>query len=191
MSGSDSISEARKAYQEKDFKRSAEVFASVLEVQQSAQVYYEYAICLLQIQQKKKALLQLDKALELDPQNPFRYSSRAYVRDANGDLKGAIDDYKACIKLDPEDAIAHNNLGLLYEKQGRKEAAKHHIKQADKLSEAYEYLENQKRISSEEKAKAPDQEMKPKSFGAEILNVFRDKKSRSEFFTFVRKGWKL
>ena len=191
MSKEDSITEARKAYESKDFHKSAEIFASVLEVQQSAQVYYEYAICLLQLQQKKKALLQLDKALELDPRNPFRYSSRAYVRDANGDLKGAIEDYKACIKIDPEDAIAHNNLGLLFEKQGRKEAAKHHIKQADKLSEAYEYLENQKRIDHEEKSAIPKEDLKSKSFGAEILNVFRDKKSRSEFFTFVRKGWKL
>jgi len=190
MNTQDSIARARKAYEGGDFKSSAKLFESILEIRQEAQLFYEHALCLLRLEKKKVALKQLDRALELEPKNPFRYSSRAYVKDAVGDIHGAIEDYRSCIRIDPEDAIAHNNLGLLYDKLGRREAAKHHIKQADLLSDAREYLENQK---IREKAEAGDSsaEQKKDSLGSEVLKVFKDKKSRSEFFTFVRKGWKL
>jgi tetratricopeptide (TPR) repeat protein len=38
-----------------------------------------------------------------------------------GDIKGAIEDYEKTISLDPDDAIAYNNLGLLQEQLGYKE----------------------------------------------------------------------
>lgn len=190
-----SINEARKAYESGDFAKASELYNGILELKQDAQTLYEHALCLLQLRDKKFALLQLNKAVDLDPKNPFRYSSRAYVKDANGDLEGAIEDYKACIKIDPEDAIAHNNLGMLYEKLGRQEAAKHHIKQADELVGAKEFLENQGLNAPSynqegEKVQESKEEEKP-NLGEEILKVFKDRKSRSEFFTFVRRGWKI
>ena len=47
---------------------------------------------------------------------------------------GAIADYEKAIKLDPEDAVAFNNLGLVEEKLGRKEKAKDYFQKADSLS---------------------------------------------------------
>jgi len=76
----------------------------------------------------------MNKAQELEPQNPYRYSSRAYIKDACGDLEGAIADYKKCIELDPQDAVAHNNLGMLEEKFGRKQKAEKHFAKADEIS---------------------------------------------------------
>ena len=47
----------------------------------------------------------MDYALGLEPNNPYRYSSRAYIKDWIGDIKGAIADYEVAVKLDPEDSI--------------------------------------------------------------------------------------
>ena len=80
------------------------------------------------------SLTNMNKAQELEPRNPYRYSSRAYIKDAIGDLEGAIADYKKCIELDPQDAVAHNNLGMLEEKLGRKKKADNHFKKADEIS---------------------------------------------------------
>lgn len=191
---SDSIQKAQALYQNASFAEASALYASILEIQPKAQLYYEHALCLLRINEKRHALLQLDKALDLDPDNPFRYASRAYVKDALGDTKGAIEDYKACIRIDPEDAIAHNNLGLLYDKLGRKEAAQHHVKQADMLAGAHEYLEKQRNQAYFDKQQPEEVKRDEKKSGnilSEMFNALKDKKSRSEFFTFVRKGWKL
>ena len=45
-----------------------------------------------------------------------------------------LGNYKKCIQLDPQDAIAHNNLGMLEEKRGRKQKADKHFKKADNIS---------------------------------------------------------
>ena len=86
---------------------------------------------------KENALFHYNKAQQLDPRNPFRYASRAYIRDSMGDTEGAIADYRIAIELDPEDAVAHNNLGLLEEKLGYKQASEMRFKRADELAEEY------------------------------------------------------
>jgi tetratricopeptide (TPR) repeat protein len=82
----------------------------------------------------EEALTELDRAANLDPKNPYRYSSRAYLKDRTGDFLGAIADYEKAIELDPEDAVAFNNLGLVEEKMGRMEKAKDYFEKADSLS---------------------------------------------------------
>ena len=62
--------------------------------------------------QIERSLKDMDKAVEFDPNNSYRYASRAYIK-AKIDVDGAIEDYKKAVELDPEDAIALNNLGLL------------------------------------------------------------------------------
>jgi tetratricopeptide (TPR) repeat protein len=47
---------------------------------------------------------------------------------------GAIADYEKAIELDPEDAIAYNNLGIVEEKLGRKEKAQQNFNKADALA---------------------------------------------------------
>ena len=45
----------------------------------------------------------LNQAIELDPVNAYRYSSRAYILDALGDTEAAVVDYLKAVELDPED----------------------------------------------------------------------------------------
>ena len=135
----------------------------------------------------------------LEPDNPYRYSSRAFIKDSMGDTEGAIQDYLKCIKIDPEDAIAFNNLGMLEEKMGRKTSAKKRFKRADELISLMDPESGQIKF-------APDETLKPRNIQKEIneerkqdiekgitgimLDVFRNKNTRKEFLEFVKSGMK-
>lgn len=79
----------------------------------------------------KSALADMNRAAELEPHNPYRYSARAYIKDKTGDIRGAIADYQKCLELDPEDAIALNNLGISEQKIGNMRRAEDFFAQAD------------------------------------------------------------
>ncbi len=51
------------------------------------------------LQQWGKALADLDRSVELDPQNPWVYEARAALRDQKGDGPGAEEDRKAAARL--------------------------------------------------------------------------------------------
>ncbi len=140
----------------------------------------------------KAALSDMDRARDLEPNNPYRYSSRAYIRDAMGDLEGAVKDYQQTIFLDSEDAIAHNNLGLLEEKLGRHSAAKALFNLADQLADGGE--KNTKPLETVQKPvniqKLVNQSRQAKSIWREARNVFTTRAAFADFITFVRKGFK-
>lgn len=92
----------------------------------------ERAISFFKNEQIDLAMLDLDKAVELDSNNPYRYTSRAFIR-AYVDIDGAIEDYQKAIELDPEDEIAYNNLGLLQEQKGNFKEAKQNYNKSNKI----------------------------------------------------------
>ena len=164
-----------------------------------ADFHSERGVALFQLNRKEDALAALNKALMLEPDNPYRYSSRAFIKDSMGDTEGAIQDYLQCIKIDPEDAIAFNNLGMLEEKMGRKTSAKKRFKRADELISLMDPESGQIKF-------APDETEKPRNIQKEIneekkqdiekgitgimLDVFRNKNTRKEFLEFVKSGMK-
>ena len=164
-----------------------------------ADFHSERGVALFHLNRKKDALAALNKALMLEPDNPYRYSSRAFIKDSMGDTEGAIQDYLKCIKIDPEDAIAFNNLGMLEEKMGRKTSAKKRFKRADELISLMDPESGQIKF-------APDETEKPRNIQKEIneerkqdiekgitgimLDVFRNKNTRKEFLEFVKSGMK-
>ena len=134
------------------------------------------------------ALRDFNRAAELEPNNPFRFSSRAFLKDAMGDTAGAVEDYKIALKLDPEDATILNNLGVLEEKLGYKEAAKRKYNLADELYQLDQSNEaNENPPVHKEIAKIEEK----KSYISAIGSIFTDKKQRKEFIQFLRNGFKL
>ena len=65
------------------------------------------------------AVLDIEKALEMNNLLPEAYYLRALIEEKNGDVEAAMADYRNVILLDPDFAMAHFNLGILYMKQGR------------------------------------------------------------------------
>lgn len=163
----------------------------------------------LHLNQKKKCLDDLLLSLELDEVNAYRYASLAYARDYFGDLEGAIKDYQKAVEIDPEDAISHNNLGLLLEKQGYQSKAKKNFEKADRLAEIqkgmFKKLDEIEGRSSEGNTEENDnykpkgERLQPKKLTPykqltkkEVLKSVVTKKSVFiEFVTFVRNGFKL
>lgn len=80
----------------------------------------DYAVSLHLNDENILAEKAFELALELEPNNAYRYSSLAFFKDRIGDHEGAVAAYEKAIALDPEDAIALNNKGLVEEKLGRK-----------------------------------------------------------------------
>ena len=71
----------------------------------------------------KEAIAHYDSALTLNPNFARAYSSRALVKDLEGDSKGAIADYDNAIRLNREDAAAYNNRGNVKSELGDSEGA--------------------------------------------------------------------
>jgi Flp pilus assembly protein TadD len=152
----------------------------------------------LHMNQKKNCFDDLLKAQELQPDNPYRYSSMAYARDFFGDIDGAILDYEKAIALDPEDAIAHNNLGLLHEKKGYASKAKRQFERADKIAKIENRLYDQ--VQTEELQTPKGEQLQPKKMAHSvpkknskttiIRSIFTDRTVFKEFITFVKYGFK-
>lgn len=163
------------------------------------EILYQRAMSYFHLNKKSLALLDMDSAVEMQPNYSYRYSSRAFMRDSFGDVIGAMQDYKRAIELDPEDAISYNNLGILEDKMGRRnisqayynkadnlmsENPNHPMKEMDGLGASINY-ERKSAANSTEVEEAPET-----SLWAEVVKVFTDKKVFKEFIRFVKSGFK-
>ena len=108
-----------------------------------------------------------------------------------------ITDYEKAIELDPEDAVAFNNLGLVEEKMGRMEKAKDYFEKADSLS-GYPPKKEAEVTPSE----TPNQTEKPKPtrpntpvfkpkltmghFMEVVQGIFTKSEVRKEFTTYIK-----
>lgn len=137
---------------------------------------HDRAICKFHLSDKDSAIKDLDAAAQLQPDYGYRFSSRAWMKQANGDTDGAISDYKIAIELEPDDAMAQNNLGMLEESQGYKTQAKKRFKIADNSTN---------KIVPKPEAPAP------KSIFSEIKHVFMSRESRKDLVKFILKGFTL
>ena len=164
-----------------DFEKSiADLSTILIRLPDEATLFCDRGISHFHNKNITAAMEDMNKAVELDAMNPFRYSSRAYIR-ANIDIDGAIKDYKKAIELDPEDAVSYNNLGLLEENLGKMSSAKNSFKIADKIigySSEKRYLKEEKIIDQND------------SFWKIIFKVFTSKVTRKEYFAYLKSIFK-
>ncbi|MDX1653219.1 MAG: tetratricopeptide repeat protein [Brumimicrobium sp.] len=163
-------------------------------------------VAYLHLNQKKNCLEDLMLSLELDGENAYRYASLAYARDFFGDLSGAIRDYEKAIEIDPEDAISHNNLGLLLEKQGYQKKAEDNFVKADKLAKIQKEMfaemekhEDSMESSSSKINKPIGEKIQPKKLTPDkpvsrkqlFTSIITKKSVFREFIRFIRNGLKI
>ena len=135
----------------------------------------------------------MDEAVRLQPLKPYRYSSRAYIRGHFKLTQEAIADYEKAIELDPEDAVAQNNLGMLQEQLGYKNEAKKRFEIADDL------MENPKGntdvgiqgepLEARNIQREINEAKKNESLWNELKSL-KSKEGRASFGKFVKSGFK-
>lgn len=166
----------------------------------------------LHLNNREASFADFNLALEMQPNYSFRYASRGYAKNFFGDIDGAIEDYEKAVELDPDDAVAHNNLGLLLEQKGYKAKAEKRFEQADKLSkmenELYSVMDELEKGSEEKAENIPIEEnqsnedlpkvelmdpteVRRSSMGEELGKVFTNKNQFKEFLRFIKNGFKL
>lgn len=177
------------------------------ELPENPDLLHDHGVCLFQLGRGFEAMNELNKAALYQPDYSYRYSSRAWIKVALKDYQGALADYKIAIELDPEDAIAINNLGMLEEQLGYHKEAKERFQVADELqgilnkngiaspvNEADLILP--KRPAAEPaKPKAPKVQVLTNEDGdlttGKVVSSVFTKKGFKEFIAFVRNGFKL
>lgn len=146
---------------------------------------------------KLSAFNDFTESKNLQPDYSYRYACLAFIKEAMGDIDGAIADYEYALQLDPTDAVSLNNLGLLQEKKGYTKEAKVNFDQADNLREQQNLdIEPQDDVvplrtnpsnnTSTEQNTLPA----PNSYWSLIKSVFTNKQARKEFIHFLKKGFR-
>lgn len=179
---------------ENDFVSAIEFFTQAISQEPSnADCYAERAVAYIHTQQYELSMFDMNKCVDLEPKNSYRYSCRAYLKSKIGDVDGAIADYEMAVKLDPEDAIAYNNLGLAQEAKGYKKKA---VESFDKSNKIIGYnpqkFDEGKTINNktetENKTKSVEAE---ETKGQVVKGVFTTKSGFKEFIRFIKNGFKI
>ena len=89
----------------------------------SAQVFLRQALNLLQQGEYAQAILDYDKAIDLDSDDPIAYNYRGFAKGSLEQYLDALVDYDLAIELDPNYAIAYNNRGFVNRNLERYEQA--------------------------------------------------------------------
>lgn len=146
-------------------------------------IYYNYrGVCKFNLR-FKHAIQDFNKAIELEPNNAYHYSCRAYIKDKTGDTEGAIEDYSKALDLDPEDAITLNNLGLAEQKLGYTQRARERFKYSDDLLGI-------KSLDSRDDVRHVEQPAKPikNTIWKELKSMLTSKEGFKQFLKDA--GWK-
>jgi len=109
----------------------------------TAELNYNYGLALVALGRLEEAIEQFRRALELKPDFPAARASliathynHALTLARRGQFDEAIRHFAETVRLDPTNAMAHNNLGVALARQGRIEEARKHFAEAVRLNPA-------------------------------------------------------
>jgi len=179
-----------------DFLSAIEHFTNAIKEDESnVEFYAERAVAYLNSNQFELSMFDMNICVEMEPNNSYRYSCRAFLKSKMGDTDGAVSDYEKAVALDPEDAIAYNNLGLAQEQKGYYKKAQKSFDasnaligyQPKKFDESETAIQSNKTDLNEHHI----EDDSSTSGGKIARNVFTKKQSFKEFIRFIRNGFKL
>lgn len=204
---------------ENDFLTAIEHFTlAIQEDSNNVECYAERAVAYLNTNQFDLSMFDMHRCIEMEPNNSYRYSCRAFLKAKIGDTEGAIADYEMAVKLDPEDAIAYNNLGLVQETKGFRVQAQKSFEKSNELigynpnrfDEGELKKETPKKVSSEidKKDQQSAETMQPiaesnssfqvqseesanPSKGQIAKSVFTSRSGFKDFWQFIRNGFRI
>jgi Flp pilus assembly protein TadD len=204
---------------ENDFLAAIEHFTlAIQEDTNNVECYAERAVAYLNTNQFDLSMFDMHRCIEMEPNNSYRYSCRAFLKAKIGDTEGAIADYEMAVKLDPEDAIAYNNLGLVQETKGFRVQAQKSFEKSNELigynpnrfdegvlkkevpekksvetdkKEEYATEAIQTATESNSSAQVQSEESINPSKGQIAKNVFTSRSGFKDFWKFIRNGFRI
>ena len=182
------LEQAKAKVRDNVLEEALELFQLALnENSQGQEALYERGVLYTNLKKYDLALFDFNKLIELEDKNPFFYACRAFIKSGMKDGEGAMLDYQMTIKLDPDDAIAHNNLGLLQEQLSYKSEAE---KSFDRSNKILGY--NPSRYDAARDTVSKEPVKKDTGGKADIAKlVFTKKSVFKEFVAFIKNGFKL
>ncbi|NRA13429.1 MAG: tetratricopeptide repeat protein [Crocinitomicaceae bacterium] len=201
--------EATNRLKDGDIDAAIELYTQALsEAPDDYNIISDRGVAYLHKNDKLRCFGDFNRAIKLQPNYSYRYASRAFAKKHFGDMEGAIEDYEKAVDLDPEDAIAQNNLGMLLEEMGYKKQSQERFARADKLSEqenglldvmddleATDAPSQPSALTNQEAAQEVehlDENSKESESGSkEFKKVFTSKNQFKEFIRFIRNGFKI
>lgn len=194
---------AHKALNNEDIVKAISLYnEALIESPNNCDIISDRGVAYLHAKDEKNCFTDLNRAIELQPNYSFRYACRAYAKKNFGDLDGAIEDYEKAVELDPDDAIAQNNLGMLLEEKGYQKEAEKKFKRADTLSNmeddllgVIQNLETGTKISkdtsTDSAGPAELHNEEEVNTAKEFKKVFTSRKQFKEFINYIKNGFRL
>ena len=182
---------------ENDFLAAIDHFSLAIQEDGSNVEYYaERAVAYLNTNQFELSMFDMNRCIELEPNNSYRYSCRGFLKARMGDTDGAITDYEMAVKLDPEDAIAYNNLGLAQESKGFQKKAEKSFSRSNELigynpKKFDEGEKKQQQQEQEQQRPVAEKEETPLSKASVAKGVFTSRSGFRDFLRFIKNGFKI
>jgi tetratricopeptide (TPR) repeat protein len=82
---------------------------------------------------KRQTIQEINREIELNPDNPVAYNIRGNIKSSISDYKGAVKDYSRAIELDPGYAEAFYRRGHAKNNMGDKQGALEDLNRAGEL----------------------------------------------------------
>lgn len=121
-------------YSKKDEnKKAVQSFYKALDYVPESRLYATIGYKEIQLKQYKKALDNLNKAIELDSKTAYAYSNRAWLYIHYGKLKEARTDITTAIRLDPANPYAYKHRALIFIEQKELDKACEDLHKAEEL----------------------------------------------------------
>jgi tetratricopeptide (TPR) repeat protein len=80
-----------------------------------AGVYLNLGIACRAANRPEEALKALNRSIELSSENPAAYHQKGIVLRQQGDFEGALEAYSKALSLEPDYALVHRSIGILYD----------------------------------------------------------------------------
>ena len=109
--------------QDNDFNKAINEYNLALQYNENPELFFNLSKACYQLNQYKNALASINKAIDINPTDPNFYFFRANIYvDLNYDYS-ALNDYTACILLDPNNVYAHMQRAFCFSANGFQEEA--------------------------------------------------------------------
>jgi tetratricopeptide (TPR) repeat protein/S1-C subfamily serine protease len=146
--------------EKKEYGMAISIYNNLLINNEEAYLYNNRGIAKSDLGDKKGAILDFDRAIELNPKNFEAYNNRGNAKFDLGDEKGAIFDYNQAIEINPKNANTYYGRGIAKSAYGNKEGAISDYNRAieinPKFAEAYYNRGNAKNILGDKKGAISD-----------------------------------